>query len=89
MWTPWGIGKMSCTARCPHFRGMFTLRKHIWDIETCSKYRGVLISGVSFHCITLLMLQTDVDGSNGPRPERIIQSDPVCRPTQLCKVLPA
>ena len=50
LWTPWGPSKVSCTERCPHFRGKFLLRKHIWDIHVskCPYYRGVLISGVSF-----------------------------------------
>ena len=48
MWTPWGPGEVSCIERCPHFRGKFLLRKHIWDIAKCPQCRGVLISGVSF-----------------------------------------
>ena len=39
---------MSCIERCPHFRGKFLFRKHIWNIAECPEYRGVLISGVSF-----------------------------------------
>ena len=45
LWTPWGPAKVSCIERCPHFRGKFILQK---DIAKCLKYRGVLISGVSF-----------------------------------------
>ena len=43
-----GPGKVSCLERCPHFRGKFTLRKHIWK---CPRYRGILvfILGVSFN----------------------------------------
>ena len=48
LWTPWGPGEVSCIERCPHFRGRFILRKHIWDIAKCPLYKGVLISGVSF-----------------------------------------
>ena len=48
LWTPWGPGEVSCIERCPHFRGKFTLGKHIWDTAKCPYYRGVLISGVSF-----------------------------------------
>ena len=33
---------MSCIERCPHFRGKFILREHIWDIVKCP------YSGVSF-----------------------------------------
>ena len=33
LWTPWGPSKVSCIERCPHFRGKFLLRKHIWDIS--------------------------------------------------------
>ena len=35
LWTPWGPNKVSCIERCPHFRGKFILRKHIWDIAKC------------------------------------------------------
>ena len=35
LWTPWGPSKVSCMERCPHFRGKFLLRKHIWDIAKC------------------------------------------------------
>ena len=35
LWTPWGPNKVSCIERCPHFRGKFLLRKHIWDIAKC------------------------------------------------------
>ena len=35
VWTHWGPGKVSCIGRCPHFRGKFTLRKHIWDTSKC------------------------------------------------------
>ena len=35
LWTPWGPSKVSCIERCPHFRGKFLLRKHIWDIAKC------------------------------------------------------
>ena len=35
LWTPWGPSKVSCIERCPHFRGKFLLRKHIWDIVKC------------------------------------------------------
>ena len=45
LWTPWGPSKVSW---CPHFRGKFLLRKHIWDIAKCPQYKGVLISVVSF-----------------------------------------
>ena len=38
------LGEMSC----PHFRGKFTLRTHIWDTEKCPYYSGVLIAGVPF-----------------------------------------
>ena len=48
LWTPWGPGEVSCIERCPHFRGRFILRKHVWDIAKCPLYKGVLISGVSF-----------------------------------------
>ena len=44
LWTPWGPSKVSCIERCPHFRGKFLLRKHIWDIAKCPLYRGVLIT---------------------------------------------
>ncbi len=35
LWTPWRPGQVSCIERCPHFRGAFILRKHIWDIAKC------------------------------------------------------
>ena len=35
LWTPWGPGEVSRIERCPHFRGTFVLRKHIWDITKC------------------------------------------------------
>ena len=35
LWTPWGHSKVSCIEKCPHFRGKFILRKHIWDIAKC------------------------------------------------------
>ena len=35
MWTPWGPGEVSCIERCPHFRGKFMLRKHIWGTAKC------------------------------------------------------
>ena len=34
LWTPWGPGKVSCIERCPHLRGKFLFRKHIWDIAS-------------------------------------------------------
>ena len=40
--------KVSCIERCPHFKGKFTSRKHIWDTAKCPHYRGVLISGVAW-----------------------------------------
>ena len=46
--TPWGLGKVFCIERCPHFRGRFTFRKHVWVTAKCPQYRDVLISGVSF-----------------------------------------
>ena len=33
--TPWGCCKVSCIERCPHFRGEFLLRQHIWDVAKC------------------------------------------------------
>ena len=30
-----GHSKVSCIERCPHFRGKFLLRKHIWGIVKC------------------------------------------------------
>ena len=52
LWTPWGPSKVSskCIERCPHFRGKFILREHIWDVAKCPQYRGVLLEG--FHCIS-------------------------------------
>ena len=42
LWTPWEPGGVSCIERCPHFRGKFILRKHIWDTTRCPYFRGVL-----------------------------------------------
>ena len=39
-----GPSKVSCIERCPHIRGKFLLRKHIWVTAKCPEYRGVLIS---------------------------------------------
>ena len=35
LWTLWGPSKVSCIERCPHFKGKFILREHIWDIVKC------------------------------------------------------
>ena len=37
MWAPWGPGDVSCIERCPHFRGKFLIREHVWDIHV-AKY---------------------------------------------------
>ena len=26
MWTPWGLGEVSCIERCPHFRGKISIK---------------------------------------------------------------
>ena len=40
LWTPWEHCKVSCIERCPHFRGKFLLRKHIWGhIAKCPYFR--------------------------------------------------
>ena len=35
LWTPLGPDEVSCIERCPHFRGKFISRKHIWDVAKC------------------------------------------------------
>ena len=35
MWTLWGPDEVSCIEGCPHFRGTFTLGKHVWDTAKC------------------------------------------------------
>ena len=49
LWTPLGPSKVSCIERCPHFRGDFPLRKHIWDVHSkVSLVQRCLCFGVSF-----------------------------------------
>ena len=47
-WTPWGPGEVSCIERCPHFRGIFTLRKHCWlsILNTKVSFQGCPLRGV-------------------------------------------
>ena len=41
LWTPRGLGAVSCIEKCLHSRGKFTFRKHIREIATCPYNREV------------------------------------------------
>ena len=51
--TSWGPGKVSLIQRCPHFRGMFMLRKHIWVqqsvLNTEVSFQGCPLRGVPLY----------------------------------------
>jgi len=61
LWVQWNISTVDTLGtlrsvlieRCPHFRGIFTWKQHIWDIAKCPQYRDVLISEVSLRRVPL------------------------------------
>ena len=43
--------KVSYIERCPHFRGKFLVRKHIWDVAKCPCFRVYFKRGSAVMCM--------------------------------------
>ena len=81
LWTPWGPGEVPCIDRCPHFRGKFVPRKHVWDtgkslIQRCPYSRSVLLRGGSQYNFHLIRLTSSPPLPSPPLPSPPLPSPP-------------